>query len=108
MTFGVAAVSGAAGLPNFTASAPASVAVAEPPAPSSAPVDVLGGSMREAAAAAAAPAEDAEVMTLVREHKRSELNGIAIGLGIANADTMSNMTEVARAIVGVRRLQAAG
>jgi len=108
MTFGMAAVSGAAGLPNFTASAPASVAVAEPPAPSVGPTDVLGGSMREAAAAAAAPAEDPEVATLVREHKRSELNGIAIGLGIANADTMSNMTEVARAIVGVQRLQAAG
>lgn len=107
MTFGGATASGASGLPNFTP-APASVAVAEPPAPSSAPADVLGGSMREAAAAAAAPAEDPEVATLVREHKRSELNGIAIGLGIANADTMSNMTEVARAIVGVRRLQPSG
>jgi hypothetical protein len=60
--------------------------------------------MRAAAATVTEPIEDPAVTALVREHKRSELNGIAAELGIL-AETMQNMTEVARAIVGIRRLR---
>jgi glycosyltransferase involved in cell wall biosynthesis len=98
----------AAGLPNF-ADMPALGDAPAAEAPGEAGIDtsgVLGGSMRDEIAAAVAPREDPEVEALVREHKRSQLNAIAIDIGIANAPGMSNMTEVARAVVGVRRMQA--
>lgn len=69
------------------------------------PVDDLTAARRALAEQPREMHEDPEVKLLTREHTRTELNAMAIELGLEPA-SFSNMGTIAQAIVGVRRYRA--